>query len=125
MARQRPCNSITRTASAIHVPGSMDSSLRIQHQVPWGCTKCADRNWNYSNGSKICACNSLGANSGFLAWKSMPLLSENTNLRKDAYGGSAWARAKLAVDIVGAVHNTTPDSSCLGILVGAVDSDGK
>ncbi|KFH47417.1 hypothetical protein ACRE_018260 [Hapsidospora chrysogenum ATCC 11550] len=53
----------------------------------------------------------------------MPLLSENTNLRQDAYGGGARARPKLAVDIVRAVRNTTPDTSCIGILVVAVDSD--
>lgn len=35
------------------------------------------------------------------------------------------ARAKLAVDIVRAIRNTTPYGFCVGILVGAVDGDDK
>lgn len=48
-------------------------------------------------------------------------LSESTNLREDAYGGSTTKRTKLATDIIHAIRDATPHGFCIGILLGAAD----
>ncbi|ROT40634.1 NADH:flavin oxidoreductase/NADH oxidase [Sodiomyces alkalinus F11] len=48
-------------------------------------------------------------------------LSEKSNKRTDAYGGSPAARAKFVVDIIHAVRNVVPKGFCVGIKLNSVD----
>jgi 2,4-dienoyl-CoA reductase-like NADH-dependent reductase (Old Yellow Enzyme family) len=48
-------------------------------------------------------------------------LSQRSNHRTDAYGGSPLARAKLVVDIIHAVRNAVPAGTCVGIKVNSTD----
>lgn len=48
-------------------------------------------------------------------------LSQRSNHRTDAYGGSPLARAKLVVDIIHAIRNAIPAGTCVGIKVNSTD----
>ncbi|KAF4461148.1 NADH oxidase [Fusarium albosuccineum] len=48
-------------------------------------------------------------------------LSAKTNLRTDAYGGSATARAKIVVDIIKAVRAVVPATFCVGLKFNSAD----
>ncbi|KAH7234104.1 hypothetical protein B0J15DRAFT_571702 [Fusarium solani] len=48
-------------------------------------------------------------------------LSAKTNIRTDAYGGSAIARAKIAVDIIKAVRAVVPANFCVGLKFNSAD----
>jgi 2,4-dienoyl-CoA reductase-like NADH-dependent reductase (Old Yellow Enzyme family) len=48
-------------------------------------------------------------------------LSPKSNLRKDAYGGSAAARAKIVIDIIKAVRAAVPATFCVGLKMNSAD----
>lgn len=50
-------------------------------------------------------------------------LSPRTNLRTDAYGGSAASRAKIVVRVIDAVRAATTPEFCIGIKLNSVDVD--
>ncbi|ETS03595.1 FMN-linked oxidoreductase [Trichoderma reesei RUT C-30] len=49
-------------------------------------------------------------------------LTERTNRRSDAYGGSTERRAKFLIDIISAVRSEVPSSFCVGVTINSVDS---
>lgn len=52
-------------------------------------------------------------------------LSAKTNLRTDAYGGTAKKRAKFVVDIIQAIRAVVPKGFCVGIKLNSVDHQSK
>lgn len=52
-------------------------------------------------------------------------LSERSNTRQDAYGGSPEARAKIVVDIIQAIQAVVPKGFCIGIKLNSVDHQSK
>lgn len=52
-------------------------------------------------------------------------LSAKTNLRSDAYGGTARKRAKIIVDVVKAMREATPKGFTIGIKFNSVDHQSK
>lgn len=49
-------------------------------------------------------------------------LTERTNRRSDAYGGSAEKRARFLIEIITAIRSEVPGSFCVGITINSVDS---
>ncbi|PTB61704.1 FMN-linked oxidoreductase [Trichoderma citrinoviride] len=49
-------------------------------------------------------------------------LTERTNRRSDAYGGSTEKRAKFLLDIIAAIRSEVPSSFCVGVTINSVDS---
>lgn len=52
-------------------------------------------------------------------------LSEKSNARNDAYGGSPEARAKIVVDIIHAVRAVVPKEFCVGIKLNSADHQSR
>ncbi|KAF2707659.1 FMN binding oxidoreductase [Pleomassaria siparia CBS 279.74] len=52
-------------------------------------------------------------------------LSPKTNLRTDAYGGTAAKRTKIVIDIIRAIRKEVPASFCVGIKLNSADVGGS
>ncbi|KAF2187727.1 flavin oxidoreductase [Zopfia rhizophila CBS 207.26] len=52
-------------------------------------------------------------------------LSPKSNLRTDAYGGTAAKRAKIVIDIIRAIRKEVPASFCVGIKLNSADVAGS
>ncbi|KAL7905222.1 hypothetical protein GGI35DRAFT_488531 [Trichoderma velutinum] len=48
-------------------------------------------------------------------------LSETTNRRTDAYGGSPRKRAKFLIEIINSIRSEVPTSFCVGVTINSVD----